>query len=324
MSKPRLTVTIDTEADNMWARGSALEFRNTRNLQRLQALFDDLGVRATYLVTHEVASDRESVDFLRQLVERDRAEVGAHLHPWSNPPYHRLVEDEHYHHPYPHDYPLEIFKAKMTVLTDVLQETMGVRPRSYRAGRWGFVAEHASVLRELGYVVDTSVTPGVSWQPYPGVPGGRGGVSCLGAPRVPYRLSSESAIAAASDGLLEIPVSIEWSRSLPEGMIGALERLPAQSLLPRLLRHSKLLRPIWLRPYPRFSETELLRLVDRLGERSRPVWNLMFHSSEAVAGTSPYSPDAASLEVFYRKLRAILERALFLGAQPVSLSEAAA
>jgi len=310
-----LTVTIDTEADNQWDRLETLSFRNTRNLGQLQKLFDELGIRATYLTTYEVASDPESAAFLRELAASGRAELGAHLHPWSNPPYARLVEDEYRHHPYPHDYPIEVFRAKMEMLGEILRASIGVQPRSYRAGRWGFVLEHAAVLRDLGYLVDTSVTPGVSWEAYSGAPGGRGGLSFLGAPRVPHRIGESR--------LLEVPVSIEWSRDLPSKVTSAVERLPARGWIARALRHGHILRPVWLRPYPRFDERELVRLVDRVHAAHRPVWNVMFHSSEAVAGTSSYSRDARSLEGFYRKLRGILERALELGARPATLSEAA-
>jgi len=297
----------------MWDRLETLGFRNTRSLGRLQALFDELGVRATYLTTYEVASDPESAAFLGELAASGRAEVGAHLHPWSNPPFARLVEDEHRHHPYPHDYPIGVFREKMEVLGEALRAHMGVQPRSYRAGRWGFVLPHAAVLHELGYLVDTTVTPGVSWEAHPGAPGGGGGPSFVGAPRVPHRLDG---------GLLEVPVSIEWNRDLPATVGSAIDRLPPRSWMARGLRRSNILRPVWLRPYPRFAEAELLRLVNRLHAARRPVWNVMFHSSEAVAGTSAYSPDEASLEGFYRKLRGILERALALGARPATLTEA--
>ncbi len=235
-----LTVTIDTEADNMWDRLETLGFRNTRNLHRLQGLFDELGVRATYLTTYEVATDPQSAAFLGELAATGRAEVGAHLHPWSNPPYVRLVEDEHRHHPYPHDYPIDVFRAKMEVLGDALRVHTGVEPRSYRAGRWGFILEHAAVLRDLGYVVDTTVTPGVSWEAHPGAPGGRGGPSFVGAPRVPHRLDGSR--------LLEVPVSIEWSRDLPAMLSSAVDRLPPRSWIARALRRGNILRPVCCAP----------------------------------------------------------------------------
>lgn len=318
-----LVVTIDTEADNAWDRPAENAFHNTRNLQRLQSVFDSRGVIPTYLVTYEVATDPESVRFLRATRERGGAEIGSHLHPWTNPPFDvRLADREWACHPYPHEYPLSTFEAKMRTLGTAIRDAFGVEPKTYRAGRWGFVAAHGALLQELGYLADTSVTPGVSWERYPGAPKGSGGPSYLRAPRVPYLLDRTDAVRSAPGGLLEIPVSIEWSRTL--GPLERLaDRLPPYHVVARALRASGLLRPVWLRPYRRFSREDLVSLVDRLFARRRPVWNVMFHSSEATAGTSPYSRTPEELEQFYAKLEAILDRALALGARPSSLREAA-
>jgi hypothetical protein len=315
-----LIVTIDTEADSMWDRPKTLGFRNTRGLAPLQAMLEGLGVRPTYLTTYEVASDPESAARLRSYVEEGRAEVGAHLHAWSNPPFRRIAQDEDRVHPYPHDYDRETFEAKLDALREELLRKIGVEARTYRAGRWGFVAEHGVSLRERGFLADTSVTPGVSWERHPGARADRGGPSYRGAPREPYRLSAEDATRSSLDGLLEVPVSIEWNRPL-----GPLEpwadRLHPYGPVARVLRASRILRPVWLRPYRRFRDTELRALVDRLARRRRPVYNVMFHSSEATAGTSPYARTDAELAVWFHKLRVMLERALAHGARPMTLSE---
>jgi hypothetical protein len=317
---PRLVVTIDTEADSMWERPHAYTFRNTRGLGRLQDFLEARGFLPTYLVTHEVATDPESAALLGRFAREGRAEVGSHLHPWSNPPFTRVCDDEDRHHPFPHDYELEVFAAKMRTLGDVLRDRLGVTPVSYRAGRWGFTGAHAPLLERLGYVVDTTVTPGVSWESTPGRPGGRGGTSYAGAPRVPYRLSARDITRPASTGLVEVPVSIEWSRRLPPVLESWMDRIVRVHSIARVLRRTNLLRAVWLRPYPRYSEDDLRALCDRLHERRRPVWNVMFHSSEATEGTSPYSRDKAELEVFYRKLGVILERARELGVVPATLT----
>ena len=61
---PAVLVGVDTEADDQWsAEGRrALSVRNAERLPALQALFDSLGVRPTYLVTHEMATRDDSVD----------------------------------------------------------------------------------------------------------------------------------------------------------------------------------------------------------------------------------------------------------------------
>ena len=65
-----MLVGIDTEADDQWsARGprSELGVRNAERLPALQALFEEFGVRPTYLVTHEMATRPESAAVLREL-----------------------------------------------------------------------------------------------------------------------------------------------------------------------------------------------------------------------------------------------------------------
>ena len=44
-----------------------MEVRNAERLPALQALFDEYGVRPTYLVTHEMATRPESAAVLREL-----------------------------------------------------------------------------------------------------------------------------------------------------------------------------------------------------------------------------------------------------------------
>lgn len=81
------TVTIDTEEDN-WGEydRESYSIENIRRIPRLQQIFDDRGVRPTYLITHPVASSRLGVDTLAHLQDEGRCEVGTHPHPWNTPP----------------------------------------------------------------------------------------------------------------------------------------------------------------------------------------------------------------------------------------------
>ena len=69
------------------AGATASEVKNAERLPALQALCDEYGVRPTYLVTHEMATRPESAPILRGLARSGRCEIGAHLHPWSSPPF---------------------------------------------------------------------------------------------------------------------------------------------------------------------------------------------------------------------------------------------
>jgi len=89
------------------------------------------------------------------------------------------------------------------VLTDVLAEKRGTRPKSYRAGRWGFSAAHIEALLDLGYVADCSVTPLVSWADAGAKERGQ---DFREAPVRPYYVASGDAGREGASGLVELPV----------------------------------------------------------------------------------------------------------------------
>ena len=128
-----LLIGVDTEADNQWdaeARRN-IENRNVHELPRLQALCDRYAARPTYLVTYEMATDKEARAVLQDLAKTGRCEIGTHHHPWTTPPY---VDD----HLYPLNLTPQHFREQLTSLTDAVANITGERPVSYRAGRNGF------------------------------------------------------------------------------------------------------------------------------------------------------------------------------------------
>jgi len=134
---PAVLVGIDTEADDQWsAEGRRrLSVRNALRLPALQALCDRFGVRPSYLVTHEMAARKESADVLRGLAREGRCEIGAHLHPWTSPPFR---PEDVARHTYPHNLPVELLERQLTDLAALIAQELGVRPTTYRAGRNGF------------------------------------------------------------------------------------------------------------------------------------------------------------------------------------------
>src|SRR5690349_2250315 len=117
--RPALVVTIDTEEEGLWsgrfpARGQTC--RNIQRLPRLDALFGRLGVIPTWLVDHPVAVDATAASVLRGLVADGRGEIGAHLHPWCNPPFY--PDGERARFSYPHQLGPWQQAAKLTALCD--------------------------------------------------------------------------------------------------------------------------------------------------------------------------------------------------------------
>ena len=308
-----LLVGIDTEGDNQWDAAARAQqtFENIYALPRLHALFARHGVRPTYVITYPVATDRRSAGVLRQLVAGGDCEIGAHHHVWETPP---CTSDDVSRHAYASTLPRRQFEDQLAALTEAIETGVGVRPVSYRSGRFGFSSDHVSALERLGYLVESSVAP-LFYEAH------KGGPEFVEAPLTPYFLAYDDAIRPGSSNLLEVPVSAGLNRWLPRRLQYAYARAPRPYTTKRLLRILGLVRLRWLRPS--YSSLEdMVGLARDLARRGEPVLNLLFHSSEAIVGGSPYNRTQAELDAFCDRLEKFLAFAGGeLHAEPVTFAE---
>lgn len=293
MTTTRILLGVDTEADNQWDADArvSLPVRNAFELPRLQELCDRYDVPPTYLTTYEMAVDDGARGVLRELAQSKRCEIATHHHPWSTPP---LVDG----HLYPLNLTPEQFREQLKVLTDAVGAIAGVAPVSYRAGRNGFTGWQVAILEELGYLVDSSVDPFFNEKR-------KGGPSFAGAPLVPYFVSKEDPRRAGESRLLEIPITSALDRKWPQWAQTAYADVTRAYQFRRALRLLKVARPIWLRPS--YSKTEdMLSLARRVLDGEAPTANIIFHSSELLAGGSPYNQTDEQVDAFYDELEALL------------------
>lgn len=308
-----LLVGIDTEGDNQWdaAARANQQFTNIYALPRLHALFARHHVRPTYVVTYPVARDVRSAEVLRGLLVRGDCEIGAHHHAWETPP---CTPEDVRRHPYASMLPRPQFEAQLASLTEAIEQAVGQRPVSYRSGRFGFSAEHVAGLERLGYLVESSVAPLFDETH-------KGGPQFVKAPLRPYFLAYDSATMAGTSDLLEIPVSAGLNRRLPAVLQYTYARAPRPYTTRRVLRALGLLRMRWLRP-SYSSLDDMIALARDLVRAGEPVLNLLFHSSEAIAGGSPYNRNEAELEAFLDRLDRFLAFATSeIGAVPATFTE---
>lgn len=310
---PWLLVGIDTEGDNQWdaAARANQTFENIYALPRLHALFARHGVRPTYVVTHPVATDRRSADTLGALLAGGDCEIGAHHHAWETPP---CTAEDVRRHPYASMLPSDQFAAQLASLTRAIRDAVGRAPVSYRSGRFGFAAAHVPALEREGYLVESSVAPLFSEVH-------KGGPEFVEAPLRPYFLAYDDASRPGSSALLEVPVSAALDRRLPKALQYAWARAPRPYTSKRILRALRLLRLRWLRPS--YSSLEdMVSLARDLVRQNEPVLNLLFHSSEAIVGGSPYNRTPGELDAFCDRLERFLDVAVReLGATPVTFAE---
>ncbi len=314
--KPAFLITIDTEGDNLWAAPAEITTENARWLPRFQTLCERYGLRPTYLTNYEMARCPVFAAFARELLRRNAAEIGAHLHAWNSPPLQPLTGNDGRYGPYATEYPAGLLHEKVSCLTRLLEDTFEVKMTSHRAGRWGFDGVYAGALVEHGYVVDCSVTPGVSWKSSLGNPAGAGGPDYTDSPAEPYFVDLEDIRRPGCSELLEVPVTI--MSTAPRIVDRIREKLPPRAL-PRRVLNRLFPALTWLRPARGAGSAAMLRVLEKAREEGRTCVEFMIHSSELMPGGSPSFPDADSIEKLYGVLNAVFAAAATFS--PSTLSE---
>lgn len=304
----QVVVSIDTEVDKdtQWRISKPPSFRSVLEgvPEVLTPLFDRYGVVPTYLVSPEVIEDDAAAMVLGELGAR--AELGTHLHPQLVEPERALTREMmggRSADDVQAELPREVEAAKLAVLTDLFEGAFGHRPTSFRAGRYGSSPHTLELLADLGYVVDSSVTPGIRWRFPNAVVDHRHADVC------------PTVVQTGGGSIVELPVSI-----VPGGPIArALRDAPAKvvSVARRLVGARAAyswLRPSWGSP-------------DELGALATswpsPVLVVMFHSMEVVPGASPYARTAADADLVLRRLEAMLKACASAGDQFVGMTTAA-
>jgi hypothetical protein len=300
--RPAFLITIDTEGDNLWESSGRIETRNAAYLPRFQALCERYGFKPTWLTNYEMAVDPVFVEFGRDVLRRGQGEIGMHLHAWNSPPIRPLTADDNRYCPYLIEYPDAVMRDKIAFMTDLLEDTFGVKMLSHRAGRWAFDERYARLLVEFGYRVDCSVTPGVSWAANLGDPEGRGGTDYRAFPDHPYRMDLNDLSREGGSPLLELPMTIRSSALHAAApwlyRLGGVKRV-ARRIVPPV---------VWLRPDGR-NRRRMLSLVSRAKTEKWPYLEFMLHSSEFMPGGSPTFRTAASIEALYEDMSELFEAA---------------
>lgn len=297
----KFIVTVDTEADNQWHSDGGLSLENIKAIPKFQALCERFDFAPTYLITYEVADSDEAMSILLPLERSGRAEIGAHLHPWTTPPYFNEPEEKRLMH-FPSELSDTSLRAKFVTLHERLSGRLGYAPTSFRAGRWGLDARVEALLREFHYEADCSVTPYVNWRRTV-----RGGMSR----RLPNFRSASVLPSDLGGGLIEIPMTI-----LPRGW-----ELLSTSGADILGRGS--LAATWCRIFPETTIHELIDLFYSAEERRMPYLEFMVHSSELILGGSPYTKTKEALEHLFTTMEELFDFLAGKSVTGITLSRAA-
>jgi hypothetical protein len=283
-----VTVECDTPRGELQARTS---LRNLDGLQRLQRLCDRFGVPPTYLLNYPAASRPEAEQFARAWDE-DRCEVGAHLQPWSTPPF-EANEDRLTPSP-PSAIPASAVAGKLAALTQVIEERFGKRPRSHRAGRHGLNGASLQALERLGYTIDSSACPFTDLR-------ADGATDWRQAPESPYFPDRQDPTRRGSSPILEVPLTVGAGRELPSPVARGLSKMPSAVQTVLTGPRSPLQRRVRLDPVSA-TPAELRHLAERIAARGLPCLNVSLRSNELWPGESAANPTAHDVDRTFEAL----------------------
>lgn len=302
----RFILTVDTEEEFDWSQPIRREGHGLDHLPRLakfQQFCEHEGVAPIYLVDYPVATSALAGDILREPVAQGRAEVGIQLHPWVNPPFDEEVNE---HNSFAGNLAPELERAKFTRLREAIEKNFATIPQIYRAGRYGTGRASATMLRDAGIAMDTSVRAKFDYS-------AGGGVDYRQHPLTPYWLDTEHTV-------LELPLTtVFWGLLRQQGdtLYPLMWRIPVmRGVLARL----GLLERIPLTPEG-VSVEEAIRGIDMALDNGLPLLNFSFHSPSLRPGHTPYVRDEDDLDHLYDWWRRIFAYLELRGVKPCSLKE---
>jgi hypothetical protein len=279
----RFMVSCDTEEEFDWSKPQRRENRSTVHMRALpesHRRLRDLGAHPIYLVDHPIVEDPVSVDILGPLQEAGECGIETQLHPWVSPPFDEEVNRTN---SFAGNLPATVERAKLSILTDAIEQVFGRRPIMYRAGRYGVGPNTAEILSDLGYRIDVSVRSRFDYSDEKGPD--------FSAHRpIPYRIGGGS--------MLEVPLSTTY--------LGTLRRLgprffPMTAKVPIVrggLARIGLLNRVSLTPEG-VPLNEALAAADRLLDEGVQVISISYHSPSVVPGYTPFVRTDEDLRDFY-------------------------
>ena len=287
-TRPMLLTVIDAEEAFDWSHRPfsrlSVDVSSMRDQARAHSIFQRHGVIPTYMVDYPVASQQDGCAPLLELLADGRCDIGAQLHTWVTPPF---EEELNPRNSYAANLPVSIEYQKTRVLTETIENALGVRPRIFRSGRFGAGPRTGDILKSLGYLADSSVMPGWSFK-------AQGGPDFIDMPSAPYWIDADHSI-------LEIPGTAGFVGQLSAAP-SELKRLQFSGLSERLFwpalsSRLGLLERIRLTPEGVTCE-EAKRLVRQLLRRGERVFALTYHSPSLKPGCTPYVRNEADLVRF--------------------------
>ena len=302
----RFMLFVDTEEEFDWNAPFSRTGHGVTALDAMargQAYFAAAGVKPVYVVDYPVVDSDAAVDMMGGWLADGQADIGAHLHPWVNPPH---VEEVTAANSYVGFLPEAVERAKLQALIDHIARRFGHRPVAYRAGRYGVGPHSAQLLEEAGFLLDSSVRSRFDYS-------AQHGPDFRGLPLQPYW-------AGPRRNLIELPLSTGFAGLLRGGGERLYQTAQTVGPLAGALARSGMLSRVPLTPEG-VPLHDALHAIDALIGEGVRVLNFSFHSPTLEPGHTPYVRDEADRVAFYGWWDGVLAHLARRNVQPAALDQ---
>ncbi len=286
---PKLIVVIDTEEEFDWSSAPSRDATSVsamRHIQRVQNIFDEYNLVPCYVVDYPVASKKESYEVLKDIQQGGRCEIGAHLHPWVNPPFDEEISG---FNTFPGNLPSNLEEEKLRILHAVIKANIGIDTKIYKAGRYGFGPSSTDILQRLGFDIDLSFCPPVDYSK-------EGGPDFSSYKAEPFWFGGTK--------ILEIPVTgafVGWAGVASKSIYRIANRL-IKLRVPGVLAKISAVDRLMLSPEG-FDTDEHIKITNCLYKRGVRTFTWSFHSPSVVPGNTPYVKNELELIRFLDSFR---------------------
>ncbi len=297
-----ITVIIHTEEEFDWNNGF---FRLNNHVTHGAELISfaeqiiETGVELVLAMDYAFVTSKQGCQVIDYFKEKkyQNFNFASHLHPWINPPFNEPTIDgnkiEEFYS-YPGNLPEALEEAKLTALTEIIEEKTGVRPTTYLAGRYGTGVNTYKILKKLGYTLDVSISAFANFTAQNGPDFSKYNNSELvieGMACVPHTTGYISVLGGFTNYLNRDSDNL---KKFNDSFIG--------KVVLKLLGVKR----VRLSPEG-FSYKEMKKLVNSLSEIGVEKQILSFHSPSVKEGLTPYVQNSIQLEKFKKDTIKLLQ-----------------
>ncbi len=160
---PKLSIVVHAEEEFDWNGGFYRSNNQVSHGKELIEFVDEIiqvGGKVTLAMDYAFVDSEDGKQVITHFkpLEGESIEFASHLHPWVNPPFKSDSDQVSNFESFPGNLSRSLEFEKLKVLTEKIEQVTGTRPITYLAGRYGTGPNTASILKELGYKVDLSIS----------------------------------------------------------------------------------------------------------------------------------------------------------------------